>query len=237
MSGDLTDKRIAVVGGSSGVGLAIGVRAVARGANVTLLGRDEDRLRSAAAIAGGADIRRLDLTIPETITAAISSIGQLDHLVVTAGTFRPSPLGTAGPEDWRRILEERLVGPLTLVKGLAPRISSSIVLCSGTLARRPAAGCVLYAAACAGVESAARALALELAPLRVNVVAPGVLDTPMLEMALASDKSRVCTELAARLPVRRVGTAEDAADAALFLIANSYMSGATIEIDGGARLI
>lgn len=237
MSRDLESQRVAVVGGSSGVGLAIATRAGACGALVTLLGRDPARLESAAAIAGAAEVRELDLRRPETLAPAVAGMAQLSHLVITAGTFNPAPLADSGSEDWRGIFEERLIGPLTLIQLLAARITGSIVLFSGTLARRPSAGCVPLSAAVAGVESAARALALELAPVRVNAVAPGMLDTPMLEKALSSSKDRICGEVAARLPARRIGTAEDAAGAALFLMTSAYMTGATIEIDGGAHLL
>lgn len=226
-----------VVGGSSGVGLAIARRASSAGARLTLLARNLTKLETAARTLANAEVRSMDLVRPETITSAIEGIGVVDHLVVTAGTFSPASIAASDPSHWRSILEERLIGPLLIVKLLSPRIASSIVLFSGVISRRPGPGCAVLAAATAGVESAVRALSLELAPVRVNAVAPGMLDTPMLDKALSHAKAQVCAEVAAKLPVRRVGTGDDAAEAALFLMSNSYMSGACIEIDGGSHLI
>ena len=233
----LTDKRVAIVGGSSGVGLALARRVTALGAQAILLARDAGKLKAAADEVPRSEVRCLDLRRPETLAPALAALGSVAHLVVTAGTFNPSPVADSEPDDWRSILEERLIGPLSVIRLLASRITTSIVLFSGTIGRRPAPGCALLAAATAGIEGAARTLALELAPVRVNVVAPGMLDTPMLDKVLSSQKSRICADLATRLPARRIGTADDAAGAALFLMTNSYMTGSTVEIDGGGQLI
>jgi NAD(P)-dependent dehydrogenase (short-subunit alcohol dehydrogenase family) len=233
----LQNKHVAVVGGSSGVGLAIAALSFSAGARVTLLARELGKLRSAAQQVGQADVRSIDLRRPETIAPAVGDLGVVDHLVVTAGTFRPARIATSDPADWRGILEERVIGALSLIKLLAPRLTSSIVFFSGAISRKPVVGCTVLAAAAAAIEGAMRGLALELAPIRVNAVAPGMLDTPMLDELLAADKTRVCAGVAQKLPVGRIGTAHDAAGAALFLMTNPYMSGATLEIDGGSHLI
>src|SRR5579863_10327765 len=159
----LAERHVVIVGGSSGVGLALAALAAAAGARLTLMARDGARLAAAARQVGGAEVRTLDLRAPETVVAAGEALGETDHLVITAGEYNPATLAASGPEDWRAMLEERLVGPLILIKAIAPRITTSIVLFSGTVARRPLPGSVWPLIATSGVESAVRALALELA--------------------------------------------------------------------------
>lgn len=234
----LSGHHIVIVGASSGVGLAIAAQAARSGARLTLLARDLTKLRDAASgLVGVVQVRSVDLRRWETLAAAVEGLGAVDHLVITAGSFRPAMLNASHAEEWRGVFEERLIGPLGLIQALAPALRRSIVLFSGTVARRPSAGVAPIAAAAAGVEAAVRALAVELAPIRVNAVAPGMLDTPLLDAVLGPQKSAVVGATAARLPTRRVGSAGDAASAALFLMTNSYMTGATIEVDGGSALV
>jgi NAD(P)-dependent dehydrogenase (short-subunit alcohol dehydrogenase family) len=126
---------------------------------------------------------------------------------------------------------------MTLIRCLASSITTSIVLFSGTVARRPLHGSVWPSIAAAGVEGAVRSLALELAPVRVNAVAPGAIDTPLLTRVLGPDKEKRAAALAARLPVGRIGTPRDAAAAVLFVMTNPFVTGTTLEIDGGATLV
>lgn len=233
----LKGRLVMVVGGSSGIGLAVAEAAARQGAGLILAGRDPAKLEAAAARAGGAKTVSIDLRRLDSVLAAAEGIERVDHLVITAGGFAPAALEASTPDDWRGVLEERLIGPLALVKALGPRIAGSITLFSGTIAQRPFPGSAILAAAASGVESAVRALALELAPVRVNAVAPGMVDTPMLDGVLGAGKADAIAATAARLPARHVGTADDIAQAVLFLMANRYMTGKTIEIDGGAPLI
>jgi NAD(P)-dependent dehydrogenase (short-subunit alcohol dehydrogenase family) len=234
----LTGQHIVIVGGSSGVGLALAAQSARAGARLTVLARDLTKLREAASRLGGdVQVRSVDLRQFETLAPAVEGLGAVDHLVITAGSFRPAMLSVSHADDWRGVFEERLIGPLGLIQALAPTLRRSIVLFSGTIARRPSAGLTVLAAAAAGVEAATRALALELAPIRVNSVAPGMLDTPMLDAVLGAQKTALISATAERLPARRVGTAADAASAALFLMSNPYMSGATVQIDGGSALV
>jgi NAD(P)-dependent dehydrogenase (short-subunit alcohol dehydrogenase family) len=237
-SGALTGQHVVIVGGSSGVGLALAAQSARAGARLTLLARDLSKLQAAAAPFGDdAQVRSVDLRRSETLAPALEGLGAVDHLVITAGSFRPALLNASRADDWRAVFEERLVGPLGLIQALAPTLKRSIVLFSGTIARRPSAGFIALAAAAAGVEAATRALALELAPIRVNAVAPGMLDTPLLDEILGEQKTALIKATAERLPARHVGTARDASSAALFLMTNPYMSGATVRIDGGSLLV
>jgi NAD(P)-dependent dehydrogenase (short-subunit alcohol dehydrogenase family) len=233
----LTDKHVVVVGGSSGMGLAIARQASAAGARLTLLARDANKLESAASQVRNAGFRTIDLKNMETIPASVANLGVVDHLVVTAGTARVMPLASTGPTEWRAVVEERLIGPLLVIKILASQISESIVFFSGTIARRPTAAGAIMAAAAAGVENMVRALSLELSPVRVNAVVPGMVDTPMLDDFLSSHKQQAVADMTAKLPAKRIGTADDAAQAALLLMTNPFVNGASIVIDGGGVLV
>jgi NAD(P)-dependent dehydrogenase (short-subunit alcohol dehydrogenase family) len=201
------------------------------------LGRDATKLQSAASQVQNARVRTIDLKNTETIPVSLANMDVVDHLVVTAGTYSEVPLASTGPTEWRAVLEERLIGPLYIIKILASQITESIVLFSGTMARRPTAGSAILAAAAAGVENVVRALSLELSPVRVNAVVPGMVDTPMLDGVLASNKQQVVADMTAKLPAKRIGTPDDAAHAALFLMTNPFMTGTSIVIDGGGVLI
>jgi NAD(P)-dependent dehydrogenase (short-subunit alcohol dehydrogenase family) len=233
----LADRHVVVVGGSSGIGLAVAQMAATRGARLTLMARSAERLAAAAELVGGAQVRTLDLRQPETVAAAARALGEVDHLVITAGEYAPARLADSQPAGWRALVEERLVGPLSLIRDVAPRITSSIVVFSGTVARRPLPGSVWHSLAAAGMEAAVRALAVELAPVRVNAIAPGAIDTPMLDRVLGAQKAERTAAMAARLPARRVGSSWDAAEAVLFVMTNAFMTGATVQIDGGSVLV
>jgi NAD(P)-dependent dehydrogenase (short-subunit alcohol dehydrogenase family) len=233
----LTGQHVAIVGASSGVGRALAGVCAAAGARLTLFGRDMHKLRSVSESIPDADLRPLDFHQAASIEWASLDLIDIDHLVITAGTFAVAPFKDTHVDQWRGIVEERIIGPLTLIQALAPQLRKSIVLFSGGVARRPIPGCVVLAAATAAVEGYARALALDLAPVRVNVVAPGALDTPMIDKALGTHKDQAFAHIAAHVPAGRVGTSGDAAHAALFLMTNTYMTAATIEVDGGAKLV
>ena len=233
----LRGRHVVVVGGSSGVGLAVAMRAARHGAAVTLLARDPAKLGEAARLVRAARFIPFDLRAVDTIPMVARSLGAVDHLIICAGVYHAATLEASTVEDWRGVLDERLVGPLALIKALGPAIGSSIVMFSGTVARRPLPGSVWHSIVASGMESAVRALAVELAPLRVNAVAPGAVDTPMLARALGSQKDERLARLAATLPARRIGAAEDIADVVLLAMTNPFMTGTTIEIDGGAVLV
>ncbi len=233
----LEGQHVVVIGGSSGVGLAVASQARAEGAQVTIMARNAERLASAIKQIPGISSRIVDLSDLQGIDQCFSSLGRIDHLVISAGTLSFAALSASTPADWRAVLEERIIGPLVAIKAASPHIARSIVLFSGSIAHRPFPGSCVLAAAAGGIESAVRELALELAPIRVNAVSPGLLDTPMTEKFLGANKSQVFEDTLARLPARRIGTSDDAADVALFLMRNAYVTGTIIGVDGGSRLI
>ena len=232
----LVGSHVVIVGGSSGMGLALAGRAARAGARLTLMARDPDKLASAARAVGGADVRVLDLRREATVLAACEDVGAVDHLVVTAGEYRPATFAETGPEEWRGMLEERLIGPLLLVRRLGP--TTSIVLVSGTVSRRILPGSTWATIALSGVEAAVRALAVELAPVRVNGIVPGAVDTPLLARGrTGAEREDLKASIAARLPAKRVGAPEDIAQTGMFLLTNPFITGETILVDGGAVLV
>ncbi|MEW6642723.1 MAG: SDR family oxidoreductase [Pseudomonadota bacterium] len=238
-SPSLIGQTVAVVGGSSGLGFAIAAEARRQGADLVLVARDPDRLRHAAAALGGAAMVAADIADPQAASALFDGIAALDHLVITAGTARLLPLAAHTAGDLAAVLAERLVGPLLAIKAAAPRLRAggSITLTSAQLSTRPIAAGAVFAAAVAGVEAMARALALELAPIRVNALAPGLIDTPLLDALLGDAKRQVLEASAASVPARRVGRPQDVAQAALLLMTNGFITGEVLHVDGGGRWV
>jgi NAD(P)-dependent dehydrogenase (short-subunit alcohol dehydrogenase family) len=148
------------------------------------------------------------------------------HLAPDSAAIRPS-------------MDTRFLGALYAAKYSAPKIRAggSITFMSGTAARRPLAGISAVSASCGAVEAFARALAVDLAPIRVNTIQPGFVDTPLLDEVLGSQKTEILAAAAARLPVKRIGRADEVADAVLFLMKNGYVTGITLTIDGGGLLV
>ncbi|MBR1220680.1 SDR family oxidoreductase [Bradyrhizobium sp. U87765 SZCCT0131] len=235
----LEGQTIALIGGSSGLGLAIAAEARRSGADLVLVARDATRLRHAATALGGATTITADIADAEAMSALFGDIPHLDHLVITAGTARLLPLAAHSAHDLTAVLAERLVGPLLAIKAAVPRLreGGSITLTSAQLSARPIAAGAVFAAAVAGVEAMARALALELAPVRVNALAPGLIDTPLLDRILGDAKPQVLEASAASVPVRRVGRPQDVAQAALLLMTNSFITGEVLHVDGGGRWV
>ncbi|MDG2005158.1 MAG: SDR family oxidoreductase, partial [Novosphingobium sp.] len=161
----------------------------------------------------------------------------VDHLVITAGTYGLATLAESGADGWRGTMEERLIGPLLLIKALGSDLTGSITLFTGSIAIRPDVGSVLPTAALGGVEAAVKALAVELAPVRANVVSPGIVDTPLLDSVLGDAKPDVVKASSEHLPARRIGAPDDAASAAMFLMTNTFVTGTTIRLDGGGTLV
>jgi NAD(P)-dependent dehydrogenase (short-subunit alcohol dehydrogenase family) len=235
------DQRIAILGGTSGLGLATAKAAAAEGAAVVVASATEKRVESALSqLPGTAEGHVVDLNDEEALAALFERVGTLDHLVFTAGeslqlgTVAETPVAAA-----KRALELRVWGAYNAVKHGAPRLrpSGSIVLTSGSAGPRPSAGWGVGALICSGMEGMARALALELAPVRVNVVRPGVIRTDLWDPMGDEAREALYEEIAGSLPVGRVGEAEDVAAAYLFVMANPHATGSVVTVDGGTLLV
>ena len=235
----LVGQRVLVIGGTSGIGLAVAVQAQAAGADVIVTGSDRTRAERVAKEHGFDGSRSADVTDLQAIKAALSDVERVDHLVLLAGSFITGGVLTTDIDQLRRIFDERLWAAIHVLRALGDRLAAdaSITLTSGVIADRPTPhGTTLMGAASSAMESLGRGLALELAPRRVNTVAPGVTDTPLLERALGEARDGYVAGLASGMPLKRIGTADEVASAILFLMTNRWMTGETLHIDGGSRL-
>src|SRR6516162_557870 len=236
----LKNATVVVLGGSSGIGLATAKAARTEGARVIIAGRSEQRLLKAGAELGDA-VRTvvLDVADENGTRSFFEELDHLDHLFITAGALVNDSRLSPDTAALQPAIHTRFWGALYATKYGAPKMngSGSITFMSGTAASRPIAGASVASASCGAVEAFARALAVDLAPIRVNAVQPGFVDTPLLATVLGPQRAEVLAATAARLPVRRVGTPEDIADAVLFLMKNGYVTGITLTIDGGGLLV
>ncbi|MGO8003114.1 SDR family oxidoreductase [Rhizobium ruizarguesonis] len=240
VGGSLDGKNVVIFGGTSGIGLSAAIQAKAAGAHVTVIGNDRQRAQQAASENGLDDWRAADVTNPETITEAVSTLDRVDHLVLLAGTFVAGKVLEADVSYLRRAFDERIWAAIHTLRALGDKLApdASITLISGALADRPNAyGVAVLGAASAAMEAFGRGLAMELAPRRVNTLSPGPIDTPILSKALGDGRDSYVASLKQTLPLHRLGTAEEAGAAVVFLMTNGFMNGAVLNIDGGSRLV
>ena len=243
----LDGKRVVVIGGSSGIGLETARLALSLGANVTIAGRSVDRLSRAAANLAAVNFKNVpdrlrtvvaDMADGPSIQSLFSGESQVDHVFVPAGELRPesADLLTGDIAGMRSILEVRLLGVAHVVRHAKPLMKNgSIVLMSGLFATRPAKGGAIAATAVAAVQGMTRALALDLAPIRVNAVAPGLIDTPLWD-AFGAQREAILGR-ASKLPVGRAGRPEEIAEAVVFLMTNGFVTGIVLPVDGGGSLV
>lgn len=240
----LMGKKIIIVGGSSGIGLGVAAAALERGAELVIVGRSQDKLQRAQQALG--DDRRVrtvtaDMTKDADIAAAIAGVGAFDHLVSTAGTPPPGdPIGDTDVENVRRFVDNKFIGTVLLAKHAVKtlRTGGSMTFTSGiNKDRPPVPGGAVVSAVAGSFSYLARALSLELAPSRVNVVSPGWVDTPMFDELVGAAKVGYFESMAARLPIGRIARPADVAPAYLYLMESDFTTGETIHIDGGQRLL
>ena len=239
----LVNQTIIIVGGSSGIGLGIARAALDSGANIVITARSADKLQAAQrSLNGGDRVKAIaaDMTAEADIARLFEEIGAFDHLVSTAGTLPPGdPIGQTDMAGMRAFVDNKLIGAIILAKyavqGLRP--GGSITFTSGVNKDKPPVPGGSVVSAIAGSFSYfARALALELAPTRVNVVSPGWVDTPMWDI-LGDAKAGYFADMAARLPARKIPTAADVAAAYIYLMQSDVTTGETLRVDGGHNLI
>ena len=235
MAGSVRDACVVVIGGSSGMGLATAKIAHGAGARVVIAGRDKDRLAAARAeIGAGVEGFSVDVADEAGVRDFFASLDAIDHLATFAGTHAMGPIVDTETAILRGPVDNRFWGPIYTFKYAAPKMTAgSITVCTGAGVARPRPGGAIVSAAAGGSEVLARAMALELAPVRVNVVRPGIVDTPMLARMAGDRREEVMAAQAKRIPLGRVARAEEIADAVLFLMTNEYVTGTTLTIDGG----
>jgi NAD(P)-dependent dehydrogenase (short-subunit alcohol dehydrogenase family) len=236
----LRGAHVLVFGGSTGIGLATAMAAKRQEASVTIVGRTRAKLEAAAAAIGGARIAIADIADRKSVEAVFAAIERLDHLVLTASSLRVGRLADTDPDELLIAVRESIAGALYAIKAALPLLppTGSIVLTGGLLSDRPTGnGTAVVSAAVRGVEGLARSLALELKPIRVNVISPGFVDTPMYDAFGAEGRAALLKQAAAALPGGRIGHASEIAAAVLFLLNNRYMNGEVLHIDGGHRFV
>ena len=235
----IKNKRVVIIGGSSGLGLATAKAAAAEGAEVIIASRSAERLEKAKAKIGGkVQAFVLDVTDEAGVKAFFKKIGPFDHLVTPGneGAFGPflemdTEVGKAGfnSKFWGQYRAAKYGAPLMQTGG-------SITLFAGAYAHTPEPGSVILTTINAAIEGLGRALAVELSPLRVNVVSPGLTDTPLYAGWSAEQRESIFKTVAAALPAKRTGTPEDIAESVLYLMNNGFTTGSVLHPDGGATL-
>ncbi len=233
----LQDKIVVVIGGSAGIGSAVAKLAHEAGAKVLIGGRNENKLAAAAQNIPGSESLPVDISDETQVAAFFEHIGELDHLVVTAGgVFKaPKKLVDLPTQEARAAFDNKFWGQWLAARYAAARVRTggSIGLTSGILSRSPGVGKLLKTTINSAIEAMGRTLAKELAPTRVYVVSPGAVDTDTWGH-LAEDKRReLFANLAKTLPAGSVATAEDIAAAYLFAMQNQSLTGVVIDIDSG----
>jgi NAD(P)-dependent dehydrogenase (short-subunit alcohol dehydrogenase family) len=238
---ELSGKRIVVLGGSSGIGLAVAQQVGARGAQAIIASSNPDRVKQAVAtLDGHAEGHALDLSNERDIQTFFHNIGDFDHLVFTAGdTLQLNELAATDLTKARHAFELRYWAVLAAVKYASPHIrkEGSIVLTTGVAGQRPHRGWTVAASVCGTIEALTRALAVELAPIRVNAVCPGVVRTNLWQSMNADAREQLYESVGKTLLVGRVGEACEIARAYLFLMQEGYSTGQTVVLDGGAVLV
>ncbi|HET6353720.1 SDR family oxidoreductase [Streptomyces sp.] len=234
----LDGRRLIVVGAGSRVGRQLAQTASAAGAELVLAGPDPAKLKeTAAGLAGRATVQPVDLADEESIAALAAHAGRFDHLVSTAAMPANGPVAALELASVQRAFAAKVIGPLLLAKHLAGQTNDggSFTFFSGVAAWRPAPERVVMATTNGALSFLVEALAVELAPLRVNAVSPGIVDSGAWD-GLAERKDAFLRGVAERNPARRVGTPDDLVQAVLYAISSPFVTGTVLHVDGGGRL-
>ena len=232
----LAGKKVVVVGGSSGIGLSTAELARREGADVIVASRNAARLDAVAEKLNAIAIPT-DVTDDKSVANLFKSSGPVDHVIVTAAQLRSGPFKTVAMEDVRSTFEGKFWGAWRVAREAQFRAGGSLTLVSGFLSVRPRPNSAIVSAANAALESLARALALELAPVRINCVSPGIIDTPIRTAMPEAARKEMLAKTAAGLPVGRVGLGDDVAQMILAVMTNGFATGSTVYLDGGALVM
>jgi NAD(P)-dependent dehydrogenase (short-subunit alcohol dehydrogenase family) len=237
---ELRGQTVVVIGGSAGIGLETARRARAEGADVILTGRNPDRLKKAATELGAASTATFDADDSAALEAFFAHLeGPIDHVMVTAGGPYYAPLAEMDFDEARRALQEHPMLMVGVARHAAGKVrpGGTLLFMGGTGARHPAVGVGLSSAMTAALPALTASLALEIAPVRINLIAAGFVDTPLSASLLGDRLEARRDELRARLPIGRVVGPADVAALAVHIMINTALTGATYDIDGGQQLL
>jgi NAD(P)-dependent dehydrogenase (short-subunit alcohol dehydrogenase family) len=239
--GFLTGKKVVVLGGSSGIGLATAVAASQEGAELIIVSSNQQRIDKALEhLPQGSKGLAINLTDEKQVQELFTKIGAFDHLVYTAGeSLVLKNIEDVIVQEAKGFFDLRYWGAFTAVKYAASHINAggSITLTGGVASARPGKGWSLGASICAAMEGFTRAMAIELAPLRVNLVSPGVIRTNLWSGMADADRGAMYETVANGLPLKRVGEAEDIAQTYIYLMRQQFSTGQIIIADGGYVLV
>lgn len=235
----MQDQQVVIIGGSEGIGLAVAKMTRAQQARVLVVARTKEKLEAAQKAVNGLDIAVADINDAASLEAVFSGLDAVDHIYIAAGSTK-----TGGPLDpelnaFRQKFDERLWGSLEVVRAAQGimRPGGSFTFTGGLSSDRPVSGAWVSGIATMATEQLARVLALELAPLRFNAVAPGYTDTPMWNTIFPGEGVKLLDEVVKKNLIPRLVTADEVAQAVLLLMQNKAITGETIHIDCGARLV
>jgi NAD(P)-dependent dehydrogenase (short-subunit alcohol dehydrogenase family) len=236
----LNGKRVLVIGGGSGIGLAVAQGAAKAGAAVTVASTNLDKVKSAAAALGG-EAAGLDVTDEAAVAAFFASAPAFDHIVTTAGDWgqiRGVPVADLDLAAAAGVFKVRFWGALAVAKHGGPRLppGGSLTLTDGMIAHRPSRGSAVSTAMAGAIEHLTRALAVELAPARVNCVCPGLIRTGVWDSIPDNRREATFERMTSRQLVPRIGEPDEAAAAYLFLMTSGYTSGQVVQVEGGVAL-
>lgn len=237
----LTDQRVVIIGGTSGIGLATAHAAVEAGAQVVIASSRRSSIDAALGeLSADTTGHALDVLDTRAVQAFFDEVGAFDHLAYTAGeSLSLMPVDSMDIDQARGFFQVRFFGALSAVSTAAEHIrpGGSITLTSGSARTRPGSGWSVASSLCGATTSLAGALAVELAPLRVNVVEPGIIRSPLWSGMSPEDQQAMYDQQAEQLPAGRVGEVDDVAQAFLYSMTQSFMTGTSIPVDGGALLV
>lgn len=238
MNGLLDGQSVLVVGRGGGIARAVTLAARDAGAKVIAAGRGTGELPAAYAGEPGISTEHVDLTDETSIAELGEQLGSIDHVVSTASARARGRLPDLDRDAVRLSFDTKVIGPLMLARHLAPRMNEggSFVIFSGVAAAKIAVGTLAVAITNAAADTLARSMALELAPIRVNAISPGVIDTGAWDAFGEQGKADYFADMSARNPARRIGTTDDIANAVLFALTSTFLTGQTLHIDGGEPL-
>jgi NAD(P)-dependent dehydrogenase (short-subunit alcohol dehydrogenase family) len=236
----LNGKRVVVVGGTSGIGLATAKAFLDESAEVIIASRTASKIADAKrALGGKVEAYELDFRVDEKVTEFFNKVGNFDHLVITAGDGAMGHFSELAVANAKEAFDSKFWGQYLTARTAVPFLNKagSITFTSGVYGVRPPKGASTLAAINSAIEGLVRGLAVDLAPIRVNVVSPGIVETPIYSGMPDEQRKAMFNGIAQQLPVGRIGQPKDIAESYVYLAKNGFTSGSVVLIDGGARLV